>query len=310
MQTVLSNEYLRVTIASQGAQIISVKTANNRECMWTAEKELWDYHAPVLFPWTGRIKNKTFTKDGVLFKADIHGFIRDEQFVCTEQSATSARFQKNSDDSTRCRFPYDFCFTQNFTLNGNTLRQTVSVTNTGKETMPFGLGYHPGFLCPFEKGKEAKDYSLFFDKVQKNAKCVVITQDGFATEKLNDFMTGESSIQLSDTFFSENSVCLTGLDSASVVLCETSSNAHLPKERQNAVCSSALQAIEVGLSGFPFLLVWTAKSEKMRFLCIEPWHTLPDFAEADAEWKKKKNLLHLAAGKTFSSTLLLTFHTK
>ena len=176
--------------------------------------------------------------------------------------------------------------------------------------MPFGLGYHPGFLCPFEKGKEAKDYSLFFDKVQKNAKCVVITQDGFATEKLNDFMTGESSIQLSDTFFSENSVCLTGLDSASVVLCETSSNAHLPKERQNAVCSSALQAIEVGLSGFPFLLVWTAKSEKMRFLCIEPWHTLPDFAEADAEWKKKKNLLHLAAGKTFSSTLLLTFHTK
>ena len=115
--------------------------------MWTAEKELWDYHAPVLFPWTGRIKNKTFTKDGVLFKADIHGFIRDEQFVCTEQSATSARFQKNSDDSTRRRFPYDFCFTQNFTLNGNTLR--------------------PGFCARLKKAKKQKSIRFFLIKYKK-----------------------------------------------------------------------------------------------------------------------------------------------
>ena len=53
---VMENEYLRVTIADEGAELISVwdKTLN-QERIWTADPVFWNRHAPILFPFVGKV---------------------------------------------------------------------------------------------------------------------------------------------------------------------------------------------------------------------------------------------------------------
>ncbi len=61
------------------------------------------------------------------------------------------------------------------------------------------------------------------------------------------------------------------------------------------------------IAGYPYTLIWSAKSEKIRFVCIEPWHSLPA-AEADGPaWKKRAAAAVLAPGESWETTLRTTF---
>ena len=57
----LKNEELVVTIETLGAEIISVKDKNNREYIWEADPEVWENHAPVLFPIVSRLIDGKYT---------------------------------------------------------------------------------------------------------------------------------------------------------------------------------------------------------------------------------------------------------
>jgi aldose 1-epimerase len=64
MDFIIENEYLKVTVGSYGAQLKSVvRKSDNVEHMWQADPAVWGYHAPILFPYTGRVKdNKILAK--------------------------------------------------------------------------------------------------------------------------------------------------------------------------------------------------------------------------------------------------------
>ena len=56
MDYTLENEYLKVTITTFGAQVKSViRKCDGVEHMWQADKEVWGYHAPILFPHCGKV---------------------------------------------------------------------------------------------------------------------------------------------------------------------------------------------------------------------------------------------------------------
>ena len=47
----LENEYLKITVADAGAELISVwDKTTGRECIWNADPAVWNRHAPILFP--------------------------------------------------------------------------------------------------------------------------------------------------------------------------------------------------------------------------------------------------------------------
>ena len=56
MDYILENEYLKVTVTTWGAQLKSViRKCDGVEHMWQADKSVWGYHAPVLFPFAGKV---------------------------------------------------------------------------------------------------------------------------------------------------------------------------------------------------------------------------------------------------------------
>lgn len=333
MQKHLCNDYLDITIDSRGAELTAVKLKNGSDILWPGKEGVWNAHAPLLFPWAGRIKNGYFTHRGKTYEGNIHGFISKTEHRCTAESADTLSFEASSSADTLTLFPYDFRLVQTFKLENTKLTHTVEVTNTGAETMFFGLGFHPGFICPFAKGKtaadnnnaagkvkNAADYELVLDTAQ-SPDLIDLTKNGLPSGKKSSFMHNKSLIGLSDDLFRGSTICLCGLNAESIVLREKPSRQSedtfqtgtrvedgMPEPPSPQSSSPVLKAVEVGIKNIPYLLLWSAATEKLEFICIEPWYSLPDFESAESEWETKQNLLRLEAGKTFTARLPLTFH--
>ena len=69
MEFILENENLRVTVESHGAELVSVvNKQTGAEMLWQADPAVWARHAPVLFPYCGRLKDGAFTCKGVRYE--------------------------------------------------------------------------------------------------------------------------------------------------------------------------------------------------------------------------------------------------
>ena len=55
MQATIQNEFLSLTVDTHGAEAVSLKNAAGEELLWQADPAVWKRHAPILFPWTGKL---------------------------------------------------------------------------------------------------------------------------------------------------------------------------------------------------------------------------------------------------------------
>ena len=55
MQATIHNEFLTLTVDTHGAEAVSLKNAAGEEMLWQAAPAIWKRHAPILFPWTGKL---------------------------------------------------------------------------------------------------------------------------------------------------------------------------------------------------------------------------------------------------------------
>lgn len=75
MEYFLENDYLKVTVTTFGAQVKSViRKCDGVEHMWKADKNVWGYHAPVLFPHCGKVTDGIIEAKGAKYKSAQHGF--------------------------------------------------------------------------------------------------------------------------------------------------------------------------------------------------------------------------------------------
>ena len=75
MHFTLQNDDLLVTVASWGAEIVSLKGRNSGlEYIWQADSDVWGRHAPILFPIVGRLKDDQMTVNGKTYAMKQHGF--------------------------------------------------------------------------------------------------------------------------------------------------------------------------------------------------------------------------------------------
>ena len=61
MQATIHNEFLTLTVDTHGAEAVSLKNAAGEEMLWQADPAVWGRHAPILFPWTGKLTGGAFT---------------------------------------------------------------------------------------------------------------------------------------------------------------------------------------------------------------------------------------------------------
>ena len=288
MQYTIENEILKLTIDTKGAEMVQlIHKPSNQPLLWNAGPA-WNRHAPMLFPYCGRLLHGKFVAKGKEYQGGGHGFVRDLEHKLVDQTQNSLTFEVCSDENTLAIFPYAFCFRTTYTLEGETVRHSVEVKNPGQEPLRFGFGYHPGFLCPFDENHDTEDYQLRFDIPQSPV--VQDTPGGFC-DGTHLLMENSDVIPLTDQLFKEDSICMTRL---------TAKTLSIEEKRTN-------RKVEVSIEGFPYVLAWSAATEKLQFVCIEPWHSLPDRVDSTGNWEEKPCAAVLQPGESWSTSMDMRF---
>ena len=130
MQATIHNEFLTLTVDTHGAEAVSLKNAAGEEMLWQADPAIWKRHAPILFPWTGKLTGGTFTANGKTYKGGQHGFARDMEHTLLRAEGDTIQLELRADDAMKAeRFPFDFVLTSTFRLEGKTVHHTLTVQN-------------------------------------------------------------------------------------------------------------------------------------------------------------------------------------
>lgn len=291
MYYTLENEQIRLTVDSLGAQPLSViAKSTGEECLWQGDPAVWGRHAPILFPYTGRLPGGHMIVDGISYEGGQHGFARDAEHDLLEQTDKKLVLQLRANQETRAKFPFDFLLTSSFTLTGNTVHHTLTVGNPGEGPLQFGIGYHPAFICPFDGKHDTEDYEFRFDQME-SPMVLDARPNGLLSGKCYYLGTNIRSIPLTDRLFDNDSYCMTNLKSSTLGIYEKDSD-------RSVVCR---------IEGFPYTLIWSQKTEKIRFVCIEPWHSLPGVEGGSSKWEDQAAAAVLQPGEQFSTTLSMTF---
>ena len=160
----INNNQLKVSVKLDGAELCSVVDCKTgKEYMWQADPNYWARHAPILFPFVGSLKDKKYECKGESYEMGQHGFARDMEFRLEKETEHEIWFSLDSDEITRAKYPYDFHLNIGYRLEGRTITVMYQVLNPSDETIYFGIGAHPAFVCPFEK----EDYYFRFRKTKQ-----------------------------------------------------------------------------------------------------------------------------------------------
>ncbi|MBP3683962.1 MAG: aldose 1-epimerase family protein [Oscillospiraceae bacterium] len=290
MEYTIENEYLKLTVTTWGAQVKSVvRKCDNVEHIWQADKSVWGYHAPILFPHAGKVVGGKIIAKGKEFVSSQHGFARLMEHDFVEQSRDTIVLELCSSEETLKTFPYEFRLVSTFTLEGDTLHHTLTVENLDEEELPFGIGYHPAFTVPFDDKHVATDYELRFSEMESPI-CINNLPHGLMHGNIYYLGSNIQSIPIDERLFANDSHCMVGLKSQTLGLYEKDTG-------RGVVCN---------ISEFPYTLIWS-KPGMPKFVCIEPWHSLPSPENGTSYWNEKPAAAILAPNEAWSCTLSTSF---
>ena len=290
MEYRIENELLSVTVSTRGAQLRSIQSkCDGVEHLWQGDPNVWAFQAPILFPYCGRLPGGQLRAKGGIYEPKTpHGFARFREHTLVKQRENSVTFELVACDETLALWPYKFRLLTTYTLCGETLHHTLSVENLDGEKMPFGIGYHPGFALPFDENHVATDYELRFSQVE--SPICLATPGGFVSGETYRIGTNIDTIPIDENLFANDSHCMTGLNSRTLGIYEKDSD----------------RAVVVELEGFPYCLLWSQPGMP-KFVCIEPWHSLPSLTGDNIDWNEKPAAAILNPGETYSTTMKVSF---
>ena len=291
MEYILENELLKVTVTTWGAQVKSViRKDDGVEHIWQADKSVWGYHAPVLFPFTGRLKDGKLIAKGREYDFPTpHGFTRTSEHTFVYQNKHTLVLQITDTPETLEKWPFKFRFMSAFTLEGDVLHHTLTVENRDEEEMSFGIGFHPAFTLPFDENHTYADYELRFDK-NESPICLEMSPRGLVTGNTYFLNSNLNTIPITEELFANDSHCMIGLQSDTLGLYEKDTG-------RGVVCA---------IKDFPYCLIWSKPGEP-KFVCIEPWHSLPSREAGGYAWDQKPAAAVLQPGASWSTTLSTAF---
>ena len=272
---ILENQALSVTIADTGAELIRVYDRDRQaERIWGGDPSVWNRHAPILFPFVGKVTGGKYRVGGREYPMPTqHGFARDRVFACVDEGPASLTHRLESDDWTRERYPFDFRLDVTHRLSGRRLDIEWTIENTGAGEMRFFIGGHPGFLPP--EGVRKEDCRIVFpgrdslDYLQANPAGFVLPE-----RKTLALQNGGHPYQadIPDTWiFEDGQVKSVGI-----------------------AAPDGRPFVMMNCEQFPMLAVWA--NPKGPFICLEPWFGRTDDEGFDGSMDQKKDVQRLAAG--------------
>lgn len=291
MQYTIQNDFLRLTVDTRGAEAVSVRSRRSgAEMLWCGDAAVWGRHAPILFPYTGKLTGGAMLAKGIEYPGSQHGFARDVEHRLIRRTDDTLIFELQANAETLSRWPYAFVLRSTFTLAGNTLHHALTVENPVEKELRFGIGYHPAFAIPFDDRHTTEDYEFRFDETESPL-CVSALPNGLLNGQSYYLARNTKSIPLTDELFQNDSHCIVNLRSRSVAIVEKDTG----------------RFIRCHVEGFPYVLLWSARAKPVRFVCIEPWHSLTGEENGPREWALRPAAACLQCGESFTTTLSTTF---
>lgn len=282
----LTNNILTLSVSPHGAELQSIQK-NGKEYLWQGDARIWGRHSPVLFPMVGRVWNNTYRHNGHTYELGQHGFARDMEFECIEQSSNQLTYRLRSTPETQNKFPFDFELRISYQLKDNRIEVKWQVINTGKDCMPFQIGAHPAFyLDNFNEGDSVHGYFAFNNPGQ--LEYVMPQEKGCTSPKRHSLHLNDENLMPiglhtfdCDTYIIDNSQ----LKSVSL----------LSKSKQRLV------TLEFNA---PLVALWspTKTHPECPFVCIEPWYGRCDNVGYNGEWKDREWMQQLNPAESFCAS--------
>lgn len=284
---ILENEFLRVKIADAGAELISVwDKKEKQERIWTGDAAVWNRHAPILFPFVGKVREGKYRigEKEYAMKTQ-HGFARDKVFSCVEKTEASVTHLLAASEDTLPIYPFDFRLFVCHRLEKQQLFIEWTIENAGKETMLFAIGGHPGFMAPAGVSKEE---CLISFPGKERLSYLSANASGFIApeKKALVLKNGLAPYQadIPDTWiFEDGQVQSVGI-----------------------ARPDGTPFISLHCEGFPMLAVWA--NPKGPFICLEPWFGRADDEGFTGTVDQKKAFQSLPAGEKRQFAYSIAFH--
>ncbi len=290
MYYTIENEYLKVTVTTKGAQIASViRKLDAVEHIWQADPAVWGWHSPILFPHCGKLTDGLLEVDGRVYASGQHGFARNMEHRLLDRSSCRLRLVLEACPQTLEQWPFTFRLISTFTLLDDCLRHSLTVENTDSRPLSFGIGYHPAFAIPFDAQHSYQDYVLRFDSPQSPL-CIGCQPQGLIHGDCYTLGSNLQALAINEKLFANDSHCMTGLSAKTLGIYEKDTG----------------RAVVCDIEGFPYTLIWS-KPGVPKFVCIEPWHSLPSWENSSKNWEEKPAAATLQLGQTWDTALNIRF---
>lgn len=272
----IKNEFLTVTINSVGAEITSIKDADDKEYLHQPDMIFWNRQAPILFPVCGDLVNKELPIDGKMYRIPAHGFVMNAQYNPMECNEELAVFSYVSNEETKKLYPYDFELIITFKLMGRSLDVSYEVINDSDGDMYFSIGAHEGYDCI----EGIDNYEIHFEKEESGNYYVYETDE--IPQKYMQNENGHMVMKLHPDLFK---------DSITVSIDKPKSNF------VSLVNKETGKKIQVEFEDFDNLYVWS--TENSQFVCIEPWCGAPYKGKQISDIKEKPSIHRIEKGGQF-----------
>ncbi|MCR5116467.1 MAG: aldose 1-epimerase family protein [Lachnospiraceae bacterium] len=289
MRYVIENDILRCETDTHGAEIKSlIKKDGNREIMWSGDPAYWNRTAPVLFPFVGAVKEKTYRHKGIAYNIGQHGFARDMEFELVSKEDTEVWFSLSENGETLSKYPFRFRLQIGYRVEEASVKVMWSVTNTNDEEMYFSIGAHPGFAVDSLSGKSFALFDMNGNPVS-SVKSRIFGQGGCATDNETVIGTPGGKLAITESLFDNDALIIENGQIGTVKLLEADGT---------GLVSVSFDAPLVGL--------WSPPHKNAPFVCIEPWYGRCDRENFDGELKDRDYEQSLEAGKRFEAEYTIT----
>ncbi len=287
----IENEFLKATFSSKGAEMQSlICKANNKEYIWYAKEEIWDEHAPMLFPIIARLKDGEYSYNGEIYQIPMHGFAKHSELEVIEQKEDAITFVLKATEETLKMYPFCFELQVRFSLDGNTLKKEHTLINHDDKDMYYELGGHDGYNICLAEGETTEDYYIDFGDLDCLEACCT-DENILFTKDIKKIPLTDGILPLSMETFKDDAIVCRNIPVHSVSLKSKKSD----------------YSVKFDFEGFATLGIWTRYLPyDSKYICLEPWTTLPDCAYLGKEIEEKVDICTLEAGKTQKLTFSVT----
>lgn len=275
MVSVLENEFIKVGVASHGAELQTIfHKQYNIEYLWQGEAAIWPRKAPVLFPIVGRVKDDQYTYNQDSYSLLQHGFARDQTFSLVSSTSSSCTYRLHHTTETLNVFPFEFELDIIYSIDAATLKVAYRIYNpSDKNELYFSIGAHPGFRCPLVDGEQFEDYYLEFEKAEKLNR--ILLDGGLRGDETEVVPLTNNMLPLTvDLFGPKDAIVVSGLNS----------------ERISLKSIKSKHGLHFNYKNYPWFGIW---SKPGPFVCLEPWMGVADDIHSTGDFTKKESIQKL-----------------